>query len=131
MSDAHVQSCIEALEKVARAIRKLEGEAAHALYTDNNKAGYVAKLHEKTKMLIGLPELVAEMVATMPLPLQRFLKDRLGGMAFSAEKAMRLDSIFYMSALLYPEEYRDGDLNDLENLIGWLSEGNEQMTARG
>lgn len=39
---------------------------------------------------------------------------RLARFTASAENALALDSVFYMSALLFPDEYRDGEPNDLE-----------------
>ena len=44
----------------------------------------------------------------------------LNSFAVRAAQAWELSSIFYMSALLYPEDYREGDLNDLELFIDRL-----------
>ena len=49
--------------------------------------------------------------------LAQLLKNQTGAFSFSAGKALDLNSVFYMSALLYPEDYADGDTNDLENFI--------------
>lgn len=35
----------------------------------------------------------------------------------SASTALRIGSVFFMTALLYPEDYKPGDLNDLEAYI--------------
>jgi len=44
----------------------------------------------------------------------RAIREGLKRFADSADNALSLDSVFYMSALLYPEDYHEGEANDLE-----------------
>jgi hypothetical protein len=39
----------------------------------------------------------------------------------NAQTALRLDSVFYMSALLYPGDHQKGEPDNLEKLIASLS----------
>ena len=41
----------------------------------------------------------------------------LHGFSESAEKSLQVNSPWFMSALLYPEDYREGEPNNLEKLI--------------
>jgi hypothetical protein len=40
--------------------------------------------------------------------------------SMSASTALRIGSVFFMTALLYPEDHKPGDPNDLEVYIGEL-----------
>lgn len=108
------------LEEIALTIRKLEKEAHDTLYINKDKSAYSQKLKEKANLLVELPDIIGRMADNIPTSHQSLLIDQLGGMSFSAEKSLELDSIFYMAALLYPENYQDGDKNDLENLLEQL-----------
>ena len=108
---------IRILKDVARQIREIEDEAIIALYENSDKETYILKLNLKTEMLAQLPQMCAEASGDLTAEMQSFVRDRLGGISFSAGKALQLNSIFYMSALLYPEDYQEGDQNDLENFI--------------
>jgi hypothetical protein len=108
------------LKDIAGQIRRLEDEASVALYELDDKETYTEKLFRKTEILHQLPQTCDQEMRDVSPEVQSFIRDRVGGMSFSAGKALQLNSIFYMSALLYPEGYKDGDRNDLENFIAGL-----------
>ena len=56
----------------------------------------------------------------LPREMQSEVKTRLEEFAGNAEQSMQVNSPFFMSMLLYPEDYREGDNNDLEELIQCL-----------
>jgi len=117
-----LSSIIKCLKELSIQIRGLEKQAYEALYTEGDKEVYKNKLMEKATLLKGISLLVDENLSKLPLPINTLLRDRLGGFSFSAGKAIQLDSVFYMKALLYPEDYEEGDSNDLETFIGSLEE---------
>jgi hypothetical protein len=53
----------------------------------------------------------------------RAIQEGLRRFARSAGTALSLNSVFYMSALLYPEDYCEGEPNDLEAFL-------EELRAR-
>lgn len=118
MSTLH--EIIQQLTSVARQIRKLEADAKTALYEHNNKDHYSVLMSEKALLLMHLPENIAGMTNSLEPKLAQRLKSQIGGFSFSARKAIDLNSVFYMSALLYPADYADGEANDLENFIHQL-----------
>lgn len=103
--------------QAAREIRRLEGEASKVLHEAGDTAGHRKLLTDKCLTLEALPEeasksleaSTADGVAAFAAGLEDFA--RRAGMALS------LESIFFMGALLYPEDYQDGDPNDLERFL--------------
>lgn len=98
-----------------------EREALSCLAAGNTQ-GYLDYLHKKAELLStlyknaklagllsGLPESVSDMVDES---LQRF--------SAGASTALSLNSPFYMSALLYPDDHREGEPDNLERLINSL-----------
>ncbi len=43
-----------------------------------------------------------------------FILDRIDRFVLSASQALQVNSVFFMSALLYSEDYKEGGKNDLE-----------------
>lgn len=111
---------IAALESIARRVRELEAEAAKALHDLDDAATYRRKLEEKTWLLLELPETLEPLLAGIERKKAENLRGKLRNFARRAEPALNLGSPFYMSALLYPEDYRDGAQNDLELFIDQL-----------
>jgi hypothetical protein len=108
---------IAALEGVARRVRKLEAEAAEALHDLDDAATYRRKLEQKTWLLLELPETLEPLLAGIEKKKADNIRGKLRNFARRAKPAMELGSPFYMSALLYPEDHRDGAQNDLELFI--------------
>lgn len=105
-------------ETVALRVRELEEEARRALYDDKNDEYYRCLMREKALLLHHLPEKIDNLLVHLhDSGLVKRIKRQIGAFSFSAGKALDLDSVFYMSALLYPEDYADGECNDLESFI--------------
>ena len=114
---------ISALQERAREIRSLEAEAQKALYERGDEASYRRKLAAKTDLLSQLPTALAPLLAELPEGERERIAERLDRFAASAGRARALESVFYMAALLYPADYREGEPNDLEN---WLKQLEDQ-----
>lgn len=117
-----IQKLILALEAAAQEIRILEAQGKKALFSDDDKETYTRKLHEKAFLLMDLPEMAAPFLEKMERDAARDIRFVLNDFARRAGQAMELSSLFYLSALLYPDDYREGDKNDLEKFIGSLKE---------
>ena len=100
----------------------MEQEAAKALYDRKDKSAYFNHMRNKAEIIAGLPETAARFFNGLEPPLQKMVKAQVGAFSFTAAKALRLNSGFYMAALLVPDNYQDGDNNDLENLVLFLED---------
>ncbi len=113
----NTSNAVSALQSAAENIRRIENEAREALFTRDDPETYRQKLREKTMLLMELPELAGPFCDGMAKAVRAEFETGLNSFAMRAAQAWQLSSIFYMSALLYPEDYREGDRNDLESFI--------------
>ena len=118
----HLSHALSILTSAAERIRSIEHEAGEALFSRDDPKTYRQKLQEKTILLMELPEMLAPCCEGMPEDMRAEIETNLNAFAMRAEQALELSSIFYMSALLYPETYQEGDMNDLESFIHQLRE---------
>ncbi|MFP4212654.1 MAG: hypothetical protein ACLFRL_00960 [Desulfohalobiaceae bacterium] len=111
-----------ALQERASRIRELE-EQAEGCLSKEEFAKYKELLQEKARILQQMPlkleNLMQRELAEEPELLQE-AQSSLQGFAQRAAKALELESVFFMRMLLYPEDYVQGQGNDLEGFISWL-----------
>ncbi len=107
------------LDLAATRVNGLEQEARQLLYEEKNQEEYSARLRQKAILLNGLIDEV-DGIKGLPAPIQTLIQERVGSVSYEAERALRVDSVFYMSVLLYPEHHRPGMPNELEELIARL-----------
>jgi hypothetical protein len=119
-SGESASNAVAALRSVAERIRHIEAEARHALYVKDDPEAHRQKLQEKTMLLMELPDLVDQYYEGMAEDIKKEIETGVKSFALRASQAWELSSIFYMSALLYPEDYREGDRNDLELFVDRL-----------
>ncbi|MFW5499313.1 MULTISPECIES: hypothetical protein [unclassified Maridesulfovibrio] len=98
------------LESIAKQIREIEAEAHKVLYDNNDDAGYKELMRRKAMVLAGLFDEIAPLTESV----QNEVKERIERFSLSASQSLEVGSVFFMSALLYPDDYKDGDPNDLE-----------------
>jgi len=110
------------LEERAREVRRVEGQALHELERQNAR-GYRDGMRRKAELLAGLPKASVPLIDGLPEDAAQAVREGLWRFARNAGNALSLDSVFYMSALLYPEDYREGEANDLERFL-------EELRAR-
>ena len=108
MSD---QNATEALAGLIQWLRErhdrimaVEAEALRLLEAGDTP-GHNAKMREKAELLAALGEDAKPLLAGLPGELRFNLALALERFSGSARNALGLNSVFYMSALLYPEEY--------------------------
>ena len=95
----------------------LEKEAAAALHTDDNPEQYRRIMRQKALLLESLYIDTEPLLAPLPGEQARMAADRLRRFSASAARSLELESVFYMSALLFPENHSEGEPNDLEAFL--------------
>ncbi|MEL7640709.1 MAG: hypothetical protein AAGU21_13785 [Solidesulfovibrio sp.] len=111
------QAALELAGQAARDVRRLEAEAARALHGDGDTAAHRAKLTQKCLVLEALPEEAGPALAASGADGAAAFAAGLEDFARRAGLALSLESIFFMGALLYPEDYKAGEPNDLERFL--------------
>lgn len=116
MPNEALQAVIEYLEGVSVEVRRLEAEGDDVI-GDEGQAAFQAKLEKKAELLASLSDKAARLTAAVGGELGAFIDDRLVQFSTSASTALRIGSVFFMTALLYPENHQPDDPNDLEVFI--------------
>lgn len=101
------------LEECCRAISQIEEDAKSSI-TAGDVTTYRKILRRKAEFLENLPARGASHTGTLPIAERAAVMQRLEGFAQSARTALSMDSVFYMSALLFPAHHKPGEPNDLE-----------------
>lgn len=110
---------IEFLEGRAATVRRLEEEGDAVLNTEGQIA-FQKKLEEKAELLAALGEDGWKLAERLGMDMDDEIAQRLEQFSMSASAALRIGSVFFMTALLYPEAHAPGEPNDLEVLIAEL-----------
>ncbi len=99
-------------------LHSLENEAERVLQDNTDK--YRALMCQKAMFLQALPEEAEKHAAGLPADVADSVLRRLDQFAANASQALRLNSVFYMYALLYPDDHKKGEPNDLDRLAASL-----------
>lgn len=114
----------EWLEQRHAAVMAAEGRALACL-DKGDLPGHADGMHEKARLLAAIREDAAPLLAALPPDMdadeRERLRHRLHCFAAGANNALRLDSLFYMSALLYPEDHKPGQPDDMQVFIASLT----------
>lgn len=113
---------IEFLDGIAERIRSLEAQAQEALHQRSDESEYRQIMAEKASLLGDLIEEAQPLLDELPPSQAKPVRKRLQRFSESADQAMDLDSVFFMSALLYPDDHKTGEKNDLEVFIDTIRE---------
>lgn len=116
MPDHVLLNLIEFLEKTNADVLRLEAEGEEALQTGGQR-DFQIKLEEKAKILSALGEKAWKYSEKIEGALGAEISTRLEQFSTSAGAALRIGSVFFMTALLYPEDHKPGEPNDLETYI--------------
>jgi len=104
-----------------RDLKKTESDALAALYENKDEAAYRLLMRERAERLAALEVECEDVLNGVPEPLYTDVSMALGRFSKGAQKALELDSVFYMSALLYPDEHQAGEPDNLERLIAGIT----------
>ncbi|WP_449242738.1 hypothetical protein [Desulfovibrio sp.] len=117
MSTESLERLAAFLEERAALVRGLESEAAGLLHGGGDQKSYEEAMRRKAELLAALAEDAAPLLEGLDAGRAEALARRLKAFSRGAANSLRVKSVFYMSALLYPEDYVEGAKNDLENFI--------------
>ncbi|MDR3073245.1 MAG: hypothetical protein LBV01_00800 [Deltaproteobacteria bacterium] len=102
-------------------LQGLEQEAGRVLQEKKDTEKYHALMRQKAVFLMGLPAEAASRMEGLPEEAAATVSSRLERFSQSAARALELDSVFYMYALLYPDEHVKGQPNNLELLAAEIA----------
>ena len=109
------------LRERSEAVMECERKAGVALSSDNNESAYRDLMKQKAALLASLAGDAAPLVNALSGPEKEWARESLDAFSQNARTALRLDSVFYMAALLYPDDHREGEPDNLEKLITSLT----------
>lgn len=107
---------IEFLEKTSGDVNRLEAEGDALIDTEGQRA-FQIKLEEKAEILAALGENAWKLTEKVEGEVGTEIARTLEQFSMSASAALRIGSVFFMTALLYPENHKPGGPNDLEAFI--------------
>ena len=107
----------EAMDCEAQALKCLDA---------GDLAGHSAKMHDKARLLAAMKEDARPLVAALPEQQSGAVQHALDRFSASAKFGLRIDSLFYLSALLYRDDHKAGEPDNLAVFI----EGLEKDAAK-
>ena len=117
------QSFIAWMEERYAAVMAAERHALDELDAGHTGA-YTAAMKEKASLLATMDRDAAALAADVEdSALRDAAAHALHRFSNSARNALRLDSVFYMSALLYPDDHKAGEPDNLRLFIDGLRAG--------
>ena len=102
-----------------RQVRDMENTAHDLLHNRADEAGYREAMRAKAELLAGLSVAASPFLGSIGLERRPMIEHRLDMFSQSARRSLDIGSVFYMSALLYPDDHKPGEPNTLET---WLAE---------
>ncbi|MDR2574522.1 MAG: hypothetical protein LBC94_09335 [Desulfovibrio sp.] len=108
-------------------VMALEAGAARALEKGDTQ-DYISAMRAKAELLSRLNEDAKPLLEPFPGEARFRLALSLDGFASGANTALRLNSVFYMSALLYPDDHKQGEMDNLLAFIGRLEREGENFS---
>ncbi len=116
MEKQAIEELIEFLEKKAGEVHRLEEEGDALLQSEGQRA-FQIKAEAKAELLAALAEDAWKLTEKLEGDQGKAVAQRLEQFSMSASTALRIGSVFFMTALLYPEDHKPGEPNDLDMFI--------------
>lgn len=101
-------------------IKSREADALSCLTDEKDEISYRQLMMERAELIATLDVETKELVEALPESIQEDTAETLRRFAKGARNALRIDSVFYMSALLYPDEHKSGEPDNMQRLINSL-----------
>ncbi|MDR0815955.1 MAG: hypothetical protein LBN28_00930 [Desulfovibrio sp.] len=108
----HLNILVQWLRERHSRIMEVEASALRCLDAGDTE-GHNQKMRDKAELLSTLHEDAKTLLEPLPGELRFNLASALSRFATGARNALQLNSVFYMSALLYPGDYKQGQPDDL------------------
>lgn len=117
--DAQARAAFVALLKERHAaVAAREAEALAALEQDKDQNAYRKLMTQRAQLVAALDdEDLLNLAAALPPPLRDEAASSLRRFAGSARQGLGIGSVFYYSSLLYPDDHRKGEPDNLLLLI--------------
>lgn len=122
-NDTGIAAAIGWLKARHAAIMADEAEALARLKAGDTQ-GYNEKMRAKAEAVASLAKDAAPVLAPLPDALREPVLRGLLRFSQSAAMGLKLGSVFYMSALLYPDDHKPGEPDNLALFIGEIAAGN-------
>lgn len=119
MTNENFYAFIDWLEDQHREVMAREAEAMKALDI-SDKAAYEEGMREKAKLLKNIYVLAMPRLKDCPEDKKEKVQEVLQDFSRNAATALSLDSPFYMSALLYPDDHKKGEPDNFQKFINAL-----------
>lgn len=100
-------------DKIAQ-IAAIEARAKTLLHDNSDQEGYRQAMVSKAQLLANLARDATPKLMSVPISMRPAIEHRLDMFSQSAKRSLEIGSVFYMSALLYPDEHKPGEPNNLE-----------------
>lgn len=102
------------LDMKAAAVHDIEARAEAALTGEDGQQAYEGVMREKATLLADIADDAKPLLEALPASRADDAAERLGMFSMNAKNSLRIGSVFYMSALLYPDDHQKGQPNNLE-----------------
>lgn len=109
-----MKNLLDFLRERIRLVREAEETALDLLHNKGDDAGYRAGMRRKAELLANMAEDAAPLLEAMTPERRPMVEHRLDMFSQSARRSLDIGSVFYMSALLYPDDHQPGQPNTLE-----------------
>ena len=110
--EAKLVPFLQWLEERHAQVMDAEGRALACL-NGGDKEGYNTLMRTKARLLAAMTEDAKPLLASLPGEVRFTYLSTLEAFSGSARTALSLDSTFYMSALLYPDDHQPGQPDNL------------------
>lgn len=122
MPDSAVSAFINWLRERHTAIMDCEKAALAALYEKKDEEDHRRLMLRKGELVAALDREAAPCLEALPPGLRERAASALTRFSNSARNGLRIGSVFYMSALLYPDEHKEGEPDNLMLFIQELEQ---------
>lgn len=123
MSTNPAAALADFLDAKAKEVKAIEARGQALLAGSPDQSGFEASMREKATLLSKISEDAEALVDALPKAQADGVSERLEQFSGNASMSLRVGSVFFMSALLYPDEHQAGEPNNLELLAaevrGW------------
>ena len=102
------------LDAQAAKVRDIETRAEAAIKGTDGQREYEDIMRDKATLLASIADEAKPLVDALSGERADEAAERLGQFSMNAQNSLRIGSVFYMSALLYPDDHQKGQPNNLE-----------------
>ena len=114
-----MRNLLDFLRERIRLVREAEESALHQMHSKGDETGYRGGMRRRAELLAAMSADAIPFLDAVAAERRPMIEHRLDMFSQSARRSLDIGSVFYMSALLYPDDHKPGEPNTLE---AWLTE---------